>query len=131
MSTTTFAAPAAATSTKTTAIYWASTGVIAAVMLFSLYKMYTPDYDRMGLPTYLRTEFVVAKLVGLIALLVPGVPLRIKEWAYAGFAIVLVSAIVAHASSGDPIARSLEPVVFLGFLAVSNAALHRRARSRR
>ena len=128
---TTFAAPAAQApsgsraSTKTLTVYRVATGVIVAVMLFSIYKMYTPDYDRMRLPHYLRSELVVAKLLGLVALVVPSVPLRVKEWAYAGFAIVLGSAVVAHMSSGDPIARSLEPVVFFGFLAASNVALHK------
>jgi len=32
---------------------------------------------------------------------VPKVPPRPKEWAYAGFAIVLVSALIAHLSVGD------------------------------
>jgi hypothetical protein len=30
------------------------------------------------------------------------VPARLKEWAYAGFAITLVSALIAHLAVGDP-----------------------------
>jgi len=37
----------------------------------------------------------------MLALLVPLVPARLKEWAYAGFAINLVSALIAHFSVGD------------------------------
>jgi putative oxidoreductase len=38
---------------------------------------------------------------GVAALLVPMVPARFKEWAYAGFAINLISALIAHLSIGD------------------------------
>ena len=37
----------------------------------------------------------------MAALLVPMVPARLKEWAYAGFAINLISAIIAHLSIHD------------------------------
>jgi DoxX-like family len=42
----------------------------------------------------------VAKLLGVVLLLVP-VPARLKEWACAGFAITLASALIAHFSVGD------------------------------
>ena len=38
---------------------------------------------------------------GVAALLVPMVPARLKEWTYAGFAITLVSALIAHFAVGD------------------------------
>jgi hypothetical protein len=48
----------------------------------------------------------LAKLVGVAVLVVPMVPTRgflyvMKEWAYAGFAINLVSAIIAHLAISD------------------------------
>ena len=42
----------------------------------------------------------MAKLLGVVLLLAP-VPARLKEWAYAGFAINLASALIAHLSVGD------------------------------
>ncbi len=48
-------------------------------------------------PDYFRIELSWAKFAGLAALLVPMVPARLKEWAYAGFAIKLVSALIAPA----------------------------------
>ena len=110
---------------RNTIIYWITTGMIVLVMLFSMYKMYTPDYDRMKLPGYLRTELSVFKILGLIVLILPQFSIRMKEWAYAGFGITLISAVVAHYSSGDAFARSLEPVFFLAILAVSNIYLHK------
>lgn len=111
---------------RTTA-YRLSTGVITLVMLFSLYKMFSPDYAHLGLPNYLRVELAVAKLLGLAALLAPRVPASLREWAYAGFAIVLVSASVAHYASGDGVPHALEPLGFLAVLLVS----HRTWRSAR
>jgi hypothetical protein len=90
-----------------------------------MYKMYTPDYDRMHLPNYLRIELSVFKILGLIVLVLPQFSIRMKEWAYAGFGITLISAIVAHYSSGDALIRSLEPIVFLTVLAISNIYLYK------
>jgi hypothetical protein len=106
-------------------VYWATTAVIAFIMLFSLYKMFGPLYEHLGFPNYFRIELVVAKLVGLVVLLAPGVPTWLKEWAYAGFAIVLVSASVAHFNSGDPTLNAIEPLGFLVILLVSHRSLHR------
>jgi hypothetical protein len=106
-------------------IYGVTTALIVAVMLFSLYKMYTPDYDRLSLPHYLRTELTIAKILGLIVLVLPRMPLRLREWAYVGFGITLITASVAHYASGDSFARSLEPLVSLVVLAVSNIYMHR------
>jgi len=106
-------------------IYWVTTGIIVMVMIFSIFKMYDPTFDQMGFPHYLRTELVVAKILGLLALVIPQIPLRVKEWAYAGFAIVLVSACVAHFNLGDPSINAVEPLGFLVILAVSNIYYHK------
>ena len=90
-----------------------------------MYKMYTPDYDRLSLPNYLRIELSVFKILGLIVLLLPQFSMKVIEWAYAGFGITLISAIVSHYSSGDALIRSLEPVIFLIILAASNIYMHK------
>jgi DoxX-like family len=110
-------------------IYWTTTGVTILVMLFSIYKLYTPFWKPLGFPDYFRTELVIAKILGLIVLLVPGIPARIKEWTYAGFAIVLISASVAHFNTGDPFLHAIEPLGFLIILAVSNIYLHKLTRA--
>ena len=61
----------------------------------------TPEaFIRLGLPDYFRVELAWAKLLGIVLLLAP-VPARVKEWVYAGFAITLVSALIAHFAVGD------------------------------
>ncbi len=57
-------------------------------------------FNHLGFPAYFRVELSLAKLVGLALLLAP-VPARLKEWAYAGFAFDLGSALIAHVSMGD------------------------------
>ena len=57
-------------------------------------------FTHLGFPAYFREELAWAKLLGVVLLLAP-VPARLKEWAYAGFAIDLASALIAHLSVGD------------------------------
>jgi hypothetical protein len=57
-------------------------------------------FTHLGFPDYFRVELAWAKLLGVVLLLAP-VPTRLKEWVYAGFAITLGSALIAHLSVGD------------------------------
>jgi hypothetical protein len=57
-------------------------------------------FTHLGFPDYFRVELSLAKFLGVVLLLAP-VPARLKEWAYAGFAITVGSALIAHLSVGD------------------------------
>ena len=57
-------------------------------------------FNYLGFPAYFRVELSLAKFLGVALLLAP-VPARLKEWAYAGFAIDIASALIAHLSVGD------------------------------
>jgi hypothetical protein len=94
--------------------FWISTVLFALQMGFTAYaQLRIPDvakaFAHLGFPGYFRIELAVAKLAGLAVLLVPMLPARgdliyvLKEWAYAGFAITLVSALIAHFALGDGI----------------------------
>src|SRR5258708_22741576 len=96
----------------TTIAYWIVTGLFCLEMSFTAYweLMRLPEaaqaFTRLGFPaTSFRVELSWAKVVGVVALLVPMRPARVnsrvKEWAYTGFAIHLVSALIAHLSIGD------------------------------
>jgi hypothetical protein len=110
---------------KTKVIYWASTGALGFIMIFSMFKMYTPIYEHLGFPHYFRTELLIAKMLGLVVLLAPRIPSILKEWAYAGFTIVLISASVAYFSSGDTVINAIEPYIWLIILMVSNRYFHK------
>jgi hypothetical protein len=112
------------------AIYWTTTGMVSAVMVFSIVNFTFLDrfpfpeggFVHLGFPKYFRTELTIAKALGVLALLLPSVPAKIKEFAYFGFAITLVSAGFAHFSTGDARISALfviDPLFFLGLLVVS------------
>ena len=111
-------------------IYWITTIIIAAMMLFSAYAYLTSDqmkgaFVHLGFPSYFRVELAVAKILGVLVLLVPGIPKRAKEFAYFGFAIVFISAFIAHIASGDPIKVAIMPVLFLAVLSISYIFYHK------
>jgi hypothetical protein len=106
-------------------LYWASTGLLALFMLASGLLYFTTEsaaanFERLGFPDYFRIELGVAKVLGALALVVP-LPRAVKEWAYAGFAISFVSAIVAHLASGDPLLSVGPPLVALFLWGMSYA----------
>ena len=89
----------------TTIAYWIATALLCLQMGFTAYAQMTlpqvaEAFARLGFPDYFRVELSWAKLLAIVVLLTP-VPARLKEWAYAGFAITIVSALIAHWSVGD------------------------------
>ena len=85
--------------------YWIVTTLFCLQMTFTAYaQLGLPQvaeaFTRLGFPDYFRVELSLAKLLGVVLLLAP-VPPRLKEWAYAGFAINIASALIAHFSVGD------------------------------
>jgi len=116
---------------KNKIIYWTTTGIVAATMAwsavnFSFNEQMRGAFAHLGLPDWFRIELSIAKILGVLALTVPGTPDRLREFAYFGFALTIVSACVAHISSGDGILRGLEPLVFLGLLTISYLYHHKR-----
>jgi hypothetical protein len=97
---------AAGTAPKaTTIVYWIVTALFCVQMSFTAYaQLRLPQvaaaFTHLGFPAYFRVELSWAKLLGVALLLAP-VPARLKEWAYAGFAINLASALIAHLAMDD------------------------------
>ena len=115
-------------------IYWITTGIVGAMMLFSAYSYYTnpqvaDGFKHLGFPDYFRVELAIAKITGALILLIPFVPIRIKEWAYAGFGITFISAAIAHINSNDTTAMIITPLVMLAILIVSNIYLHKQGKT--
>ena len=97
---------AGGTSNAKTIVYWAVTAIFCSLISFTAYaEMRYPDvvqeFTRLGFSAgYFREELSWAKVIGVVVLLAP-VPARVKEWAYVGFAINLISALIAHFAMGD------------------------------
>ncbi len=111
-------------------IYWSTTVIVSVMMLFSAYMYLTAPameaaFKHLGFPDWFRTELALAKIAGAVVLLAPQISIRIKEWAYTGFAIVFISAFIAHVQRGDPVSMAAAPVVFLLLLVVSNIYLQK------
>lgn len=85
--------------------FWIATGLFCLQMAFTAYaQLRLPQvaemFTHLGFPDYFRVELSWVKVLGVAALLAP-VPAVLKEWAYAGFAITLGSALIAHFALGD------------------------------
>lgn len=87
------------------AVYWIVTALFCLQMSFTAYaelrlRQVAAAFAHLGFPDYFRVELSWAKVLGVAMILAP-VPDRLKEWAYAGLAIDLASALIAHLSVGD------------------------------
>ncbi|NOT74915.1 MAG: DoxX family protein [Cyclobacteriaceae bacterium] len=87
----------------TNRIYWIATGLFAAFMLASAIPdiMMIHDakaqFDHLGYPLYFIPFIGVMKVLGVVAILVPGYP-KIREWAYAGLCFDLIGAVYSMVS---------------------------------
>lgn len=103
--------------------YWVSTGLVAVQSLIAAFVYLSGNtqavqgFAQVGYPQQLRIILGIAKPLGAIALLVPGLP-KLKEWAYSGFTFAWISAFVAHylAKEGP---KAFAPLVLLLILAIS------------
>lgn len=87
---------------RTNILYWVFTGLFAAAMLFSSVGNVMVDEnsvqlitDLLHFPKYMIPFLGVAKIIGVIGILTPGLPRWIKEWSYAGLFFDLVGATYA------------------------------------
>jgi hypothetical protein len=116
---------------KINVFYWVTTSLFGGFMLFSA----LPDIlvvpgaitvmTHLGYPHYFIPFIGVAKGLGAIAILVPGLP-RLKEWAYAGLAFDLIGATYSQLSTDG-----FQPIVFamalpMGLLVLSYYLYHRK-----
>jgi hypothetical protein len=111
-------------------VYWLSTGLFSLIMLviasgYLASEQLKAAFNNLGFPEYFRTELAVAKFVGVIGLLLPVVKGRVKEWLYAGFAIMLCSGFIAHYAVGHAGGSLVLPLIMLAILIVSYIS-HRR-----
>jgi hypothetical protein len=89
-----------------TIAYWITTALLAffigsgGVAYLMAADFTVAGFVVLKLPVYVMQLIGFWKVLGAIAILLPGLP-RVKEWAYAGMFIDVTGAIVAHAAVGD------------------------------
>lgn len=109
---------------QTKIIFWVTTilifvmeGVIPAFT--SQTELAKEGIRHLGYPSYFGNALVVFKVLGALALVIPQVPKRIKEWAYAGFAFDFIFASISLGAVDGINFLTFFPLVFLILLIVS------------
>ncbi|MDO3627191.1 DoxX family protein [Mucilaginibacter sp. BT774] len=75
-------------------------------------------FKPLGYPTYFISVIGVWKVLGIIAILIPGFKL-LKEWAYAGIFFTMTGAVISHIASNDIHAQIIAPIVLAIFTVLS------------
>ena len=125
------------TTKSTNIVYWISTIVFAALMIFSASGGLQPSkpaiqliHDTLGYPVYFIQFISIAKLVGCIVILIPGLNRSIKEWAYAGLFFDLAGAVysgIATSGNFDPMMLTMLAWILPGI--VSYYCWHKKIKS--
>ena len=109
---------------KTNILYWTFTGLFSLAMLSSGIQNAIPTqpsidlFLHLGYPEYIISFIGVAKVLGSIAILIPGLP-TLKEWAYAGLFFDLVGATYSSVLTDGFQPMMTFMVIFFGLFALS------------
>jgi len=110
-------------------MYWTTTILISAFLLLSSYtylfsKTTIEGIKALGFPDFFRIQLAILKLIAVFLLLIPSVPIQIKEWTYAGIGLFLITAFVAHLKHRDSIGILIILIILFAILCVSNSYLN-------
>ena len=111
-------------------IYWTATIFIAIFeglmpALTSQTELAKEGIRHLGYPEYFGNALVIFKFIGVLALCIPLIPKRIKEWAYAGFTFDFLFATISHAVIDGINFQTFFPLIILGILSVSYFYYHK------
>ena len=106
----------------TTVIIFLMEGVMPAFT--SQTEMAKEGIKHLGYPEYFGNALVVFKVVGALLLIIPQVPKRIKEWAYAGFAFDFIFASISHFAVDGFNFQLFFPLIILAIMLVSYYSYH-------
>ena len=107
----------------TTTLVFLFEGVMPA--LASQTQMAKDGISHLGYPAYFGTMLAVFKVLGALSLIIPQVPKRIKEWAYAGFAIDFISAFVSLWAVDGLTGMTFFPLIVFAVLILSYVNYHK------
>lgn len=105
-------------------LYWITTGLISLFLLVSAgsYLFHTATIEGvkdLGFPNYFIIQLAVLKIIATIILIVPLFKGSIKEWAYAGVTLFLITAFIAHIAHKDSISLIIALIGLFILLGVS------------
>jgi hypothetical protein len=115
-------------STKIT--YWITTILIFLLdglmpALTSNTELAKQGISHLGYPDYFRVMLTVFKILGALALILPMIKSRIKEWAYVGFGINFICAATSHWIVDGFNAETIFPIAAFVILALSYISYHK------
>lgn len=109
---------------KVTVIFWITTvliflmeGVMPALTGQS--ELAKEGIRHLGYPDYFGLMLVSYKMLGSLMIILPKIPNRIKEWAYAGLALELISAFISHCAVDGFGGQAIFPLIVLAILVTS------------
>lgn len=105
-------------------IFWVTTTLIFLMegvgpAFFSQSEEAKQGMEHLGYPLYFGTALAVFKVLGALTLMIPVIPKRIKEWAYAGFIFDFLFASISYIVVDGFGFAAMLPLIFLGILALS------------
>ncbi len=111
---------------KQKTIFWVATSIILiweGVMPLST-LLFAPQYATvgtrpLGYPDYFAFALIVCKVLGVMAIAIPAIPDKVREWAYAGLTFNLVFAVLSHTIVDGNVGYIALPIVILGILTLS------------
>ncbi|MGJ1196921.1 DoxX family protein [Sphingobacterium spiritivorum] len=111
---------------KNKIIFWITTAILilweGLMPLGTL--LFAPQYVNagtkpLGYPDYFAYALIICKVLGVIAISLPAIPVKVKEWAYAGLTFSLIFAFISHAYVDQVVAYMLMPLAVLALLILS------------
>ena len=112
-------------------IFWVTTSFIVIfegivpVLTFRT-ELAKEGIRHLGYPDYFGVMIVGFRIFGVIALIFPQIPARIKEWAYAGFAIEFLSASISNIVVDGLTFNSIMPLIVMAVLLLSYFSFHKK-----
>lgn len=102
-------------------IFWITTGIIfifdGVMPAFTFQtELAREGIKHLGYPEYFGNALVAFKILGALVLIIPRIPRRIKEWAYAGFAFDFIFATISHWAVDGFDGQTIFPIVFIFIL---------------
>lgn len=79
----------------------------------------------LGYPEYFGNALIVFKVLGSLILIIPQIPKRLKEWAYAGFTFDFLFASISNTAVDGFSFNTIFPLIVLGILMVSYVYYHK------
>ena|SRR6185312_1146777 len=104
--------------------YWIITAILSFCLLSGglaqalQVKEVVEGFKPLGYPDYFISLIGVWKVLGIIAILIPGFQL-LKEWAYAGLFFVMSGAVISHIAASDVSVQIIAPILLTVFIVLS------------